>query len=525
VENTLSWPLVHAARLHADNVATRGAPGPLSYRDLARRIGGLGAGLARLGLAPGSVAAVLAQNSWRHLECWLGIPAHGRVLNDLNTRLAPAELAYMLDHCESRALFVDAALLDTARALRERCERLEHLVFLDDGPCPPDCESYEELVASEPAPLPELDGEELAAISYTGGTTGVPKGVMLTHANLIANSRHNMIACGYSEHDVYLHSAPMFHVADASLTLAITWSGGRHEFLPRFDPAAVSAAIAEHGVTVLVMVPTMIHAWLAELEANPVGLQGVRFMIYAGSPISRDLQAQAIARLPFGLYEGYGMTETAPSLTFLTAEDHRLGGTGEEPYASRLGSVGRPLRGVQVQIRDDAGVEAAAGEIGEICARGPNVMVGYWRQPEATSQALVDGWYRTGDAGRADADGYIYVVDRIKDMIISGGENVYSVEVEQALLRHEAVVEAAVFGVAHPRWGEAVTAAVTLVEGSRVSAEDLIEHCRTLIAGYKTPRTIELRTEPLPKSGVGKILKHELRARHQQDAQGAVAGS
>ena len=525
MENTLSWPLVHAARLYGERIATRGSPGPLTYRDLAHRVGGLGTGLARLGLQPASVVAVLAENSWRHLECWLGIPAHGRILNDLNIRLAPAELAYMLDHCECRALFVDAALLDTARELRERCPLLELLVFTDDGLCPEDCESYEELVALAPAPLPELPGEELAAVSYTGGTTGVPKGVMLTHANLIANSRHNMMACEYGADDVYLHSAPMFHVADASLTLAITWSGGRHEFLPRFDPAAVSAAITEHGVTVLVMVPTMIHAWLAELEANPIDLHGVRFMVYAGSPISRDLQAQAIARLPFGLYEGYGMTETAPSLTFLTAEDHRLGGTGEEPYRTRLGSVGRALRGVQVEIRDPAGKEAAVGEIGEICARGPNVMAGYWRQPEATSQALVDGWYHTGDAGRADADGYIYVVDRIKDMIISGGENVYSVEVEQALLRHEAVVEAAVFGVPHPRWGEAVTAVVTLAAGAEVSVEELIAHCRTLIAGYKTPRAIELRSEPLPKSGVGKILKHELRARHREAAERAAAGS
>lgn len=525
MENTLSWPLIHAARYHGERIATRGGPEPLTYRELARRVGALGAGLQRLGVERGGVVAVLAENSRRHLECWLAISAHGRILNDLNIRLAAAELAYMIDHCESRVLLVDAALLETARALRERCPLLERLVFLDDGPCPDDCSSYEELMALDPLPLPELDAETVAAISYTGGTTGVPKGVMLTHANLIANARHNMIACSYGSEDTYLHSAPMFHVADASLTLAITWSGGRHEFLPRFDAAAVSAAIVEHGVTVLVMVPTMIQAWLAELEANPIELGGVRFMIYAGSPIGRDLQARAIARLPFGLYQGYGMTETAPSLTFLTAEDHRLGGTGEEPYRTRLGSAGRPLRGVQVEIRDGDGAPIADGEIGEIWARGPNVMAGYWRQPQATEHALVDGWYRTGDAGRVDADGYIYLVDRIKDMIISGGENVYSVEVEQALLSHEAVVEAAVFGVPDPRWGEAVTAAVVLAAGSEVSVEELIAHCRTQIAGYKTPRSIELRSEPLPKSGVGKILKHELRARHWEGAERLISGA
>jgi long-chain acyl-CoA synthetase len=525
VENTLSWPLEHAARLHGDRLATLGGPEPVTYRELKRRVGGLGAGLERLGLQRGSVAAVLAENSRRHLECWLGVPAHGRVLNDLNIRLATAELTYMLTHSEARALFVDAALLESARELRERCEHLEHLVYLGDGPCPEDCEPYEQLVALDPAPAPELDGDDLAAISYTGGTTGVPKGVMLSHANLIANAKHNAMVNDYREDDVYLHSAPMFHVADACPTLAVTWAGGTHAFLPRFDAAAVSAAIVEHGVTILVMVPTMIRTWLAELTANPIDLRGVRFMVYAGSPISTNLQLEAIERFPFELFQGYGMTETAPSLTYLTGEDHRLGAAGGEPYRTRLGSVGRPLRGVQVEIRDGDGSEVAPGEIGEVWARGPNVMLGYWRQPEATSHALVDGWYRTGDAGRSDDDGYVYLVDRIKDMIVTGGENVYSVEVEQVLLRHDAVLEAAVFGVPDARWGEAVTAVVVVAEGEQLDAESLIEHCRGHIAGYKVPRAIEVRTDPLPKTSVGKILKNELRAPYWEGAERLISGS
>jgi acyl-CoA synthetase (AMP-forming)/AMP-acid ligase II len=259
----------------------------------------------------------------------------------------------------------------------------------------------------------------------------------------------------------------------------------------------------------------MIRTWLAELAAHPIDLSGVRFMVYAGSPISTSLQLEAIERFPFRLYQGYGMTETAPSLTYLTGEDHRLGAAGGEPYRTRLGSVGRPLRGVQVEIRGADGSEVAPGEIGELWARGPNVMLGYWRQPEATSHALVDGWYRTGDAGRSDEDGYVYLVDRIKDMIVTGGENVYSAEVENALAAHPAVAASAVIGVPDPDWGERVHAVVVLLPDHQVTAQEIRAHCKTLIAGYKSPRTVEF-VAALPMSGAGKILKRELRKNYSE---------
>jgi long-chain acyl-CoA synthetase len=524
VENTLSWPLDHAARLHGDRLAFAGDP-PVTYRELRRRIGGLGSALERLDVARGAVAGVLAENSREHLECWLGIPTHGRVLNDLNIRLAVSELEFMLTDSGARTLFVDAAMLQTARELLTRCEHVDRLVFIGEGPCPDDCEAYAGLVALDPADAPELRADDLAAISYTGGTTGTPKGVMLSHANLIANAKHNSMVVDYRRDDVYLHSAPMFHVADASLTLAVTWAGGAHVFVPRFDAAAVSHAIEAHGVTILVMVPTMIQAWLAELARNPIDLSSVRLMIYAGSPISTELQLEALSELPFELMQGYGMTETAPSLMFLTPEDHRRGATGEEPHRKRLASVGTPLRGVQVEIRGADGAKVPDGEIGEICVRGPNVMLGYWNRVDVTVDAFVDGWYRTGDAGYADGDGYVFLVDRLKDMIVSGGENVYSVEVERALLSHSAVIEAAVFGVPDPRWGEAVHAVVVVGEGSAVSADELIAHCREQVAGYKTPRTLEVRASPLPKSGAGKILKHELRAPFWRGQARNVGGS
>jgi long-chain acyl-CoA synthetase len=326
---------------------------------------------------------------------------------------------------------------------------------------------------------------------------------MLSHGNVLANARHNTMELGYSGHDRYLHAAPMFHVADTSQTFPITWAGGTHVMLPRFDAQRVAAAIEEHGVTILVAVPTMLPLLLSELDAQPRDVGSLRFLLYAAAPITPELQQRAMEKLGCDLWQGYGMTEAAPSVTFLSAEDHREG--------RALRSVGRPVRGVQVEIRDPLGAPVGATEIGEICARGPNVMLGYWNRPEATENALVDGWYYTGDAGYIDADGYVFVVDRLKDMIISGGENVYSAEVEQALAAHAGVEEAAVFGVPNEVWGEAVYAVVVPRAGAVLDEQELVTHCRELIAGYKLPRSIEIRTEPLPKSGAGKVLKHQLR--------------
>jgi long-chain acyl-CoA synthetase len=255
----------------------------------------------------------------------------------------------------------------------------------------------------------------------------------------------------------------------------------------------------------------MLDMLLRALDEHPADLSSLRNVQYAASPISAELQRRALERFQCELAQFYGMTETAPTVTHCTPEDHRRGAAGEEPYKTRLRSMGAPVPGVQVQIRDEQGAELPCGEIGEVWVRGPNVMLGYWRRPEATEAALVDGWYRSGDAAYADGDGYLYMVDRLKDMIITGGENVYSVEVESALLEHPSVLEAAVFGGPDPRWGEAVQAAAVCAEGRQVTVAELIAHCRERLAGFKVPREIELRSAPLPKSGPGKVLKRELR--------------
>jgi long-chain acyl-CoA synthetase len=476
----LSWPLARAAVVHHDAVAVIDGARRVTYEQLAARVSALAGGLGD----DVSVVGYLGANSLAHVECWLGVPASGRVLVDLNYRLALDEFAFMVDDAGVRLLIVDDERADVGRELLSRSASLSWLVAGDE---------YEPLVSGPPAPLGGVDENALAAISYTGGTTGTPKGVMLSHRNLLANALHNMAVTGHSHVDRWLHVCPMFHVAGTSNLLAATWAGATQVVLPRFEPRAVLDTIAAERITHTVFVPTML-AMLLEADRGD-DLSSLRHMQYAASPISAELQARVLARFDCDVAQFYGMTEAAPTVSQLTPLDHRT-------RPERLSSMGAPVPGVQVELHE------VAGEVGELWVRGANVMLGYWNRPDATADALVDGWYRTGDLVRADDAGYLYMVDRAKDMIITGAENVYSVEVEGALLSHPAVVEAAVFGVPDPRWGEAVHAVVV---APGVSAGELVEHCRSRIAGYKLPRAIDVVDGPLPKSGAGKLLKNRLR--------------
>ena len=482
-ETTLAWPLEHAARVHGDRPALIDDERTLTYAELHDRVRRLGGAFARLDLPRGASIGVLAGNSAAHLECWLAIPAYGRVINDLNHRLATAELAFMIDDSATRALIVDDARLEVGRELKERCPSLRRLIHTS------------ELPSGEPADPPDLPGETLAAISYTGGTTGRPKGVMLSHANLVVNAKHFMYTDALRPSDRYLHAGPLFHVADSTMVHCVTWAGGAHVMLERFDVARLVDAVERHRVTVLVLVPTMIQMLLDHLAEHPAGLSSVRLLHYAAAPIAPALQRRMMETLRCDFLQGYGMTEAAPGLTVLTPEEHRRG--------EHLGSVGAPIPGVQLEV------DAPPGEIGEGRARGPNIMLGYWNRPEATHEVLdAAGWYRTGDAGYLK-DGRLYLVDRLRDMIISGGENVYSIEVERAIASFPGVQEVAVIGVPDERWGERVHA---IVVGEGLDPDAIVAHCRTQIGGYKVPRSFELRTEPLPKSGAGKVLKAQLRA-------------
>jgi long-chain acyl-CoA synthetase len=510
---TVAWPLIHTAQLQPDREAVVDGDIRRTYAELHDRVARLGSGLDSQGIGRGAVVSVLAHNSAAHLEAWLGLPAHGRVINDLNVRLASAELAFMVDDCQAVALIVDDAHLKAGRELLEQCESLRLLIYAGREESPAEIVSWETLVSDDPQPFPDVAEDSLAAIVYTGGTSGRPKGVMLSHRNLLANAKQYIIAITHRPEDRYLHVLPMFHVADTSQTYALTWVGGTHVMLPAFKPDAVARMIEEERITLLQLVPTTIAMLLDDPDTTKRDLSSLRLLFYAASPMPAELQRRAMDVLKCDFAQMYGMTEAAPLVTQCTPEDHRRGAAGEEPYASRLPSAGAAVIGVQVQVRNaQTGDPVPEGEAGEIWVRGPNVMQGYWNLPEETAAAITeDGWYRTGDVAYQDDRGYLFIVDRVKDMIVSGGENIYSTEVELAIYEHPDVAEVAVFGAPDEKWGERVHAVVVPRDGAQVDEEAIVKHARSRIAGYKVPRSIDIRTEPLPKSAAGKILKRELR--------------
>ena len=511
---TLDTPLRRAAMVQPHKVGLIDGDHQLTYAELADRVARLRTGLRSLGCESGDRIAGLALNSFRHFEAWFAIPTANLIFNDLNFRLALDELTFIVDDSTPTVLVADARNWDTAGALAERCASITQLVWLDDGPPPDGAVAWDDLARCEPSPPPiDLDGDCVAGITYTGGTTGLPKGVMQTHANLMVNAKHMLWANPLFESDRYLHLTPMFHSAGVANLYAQTLVAGTQITCPGFDAELVGRMIEAHRISVCVLVPTMINMFLNHPATADRDLSSWRMCLYAASPMPVALLRRAMAELPCGFSQGYGMTEMCPHVAQLGAADHAKAIEGDADALRRLASAGTPCIGVDVEIRRPDGSLCEIGEVGEITVRGPNMMPGYWNRPVETAQAFThDGWYRTGDLASIDDGGYIFIVDRAKDMIVSGGENVYTTEVENALAGHPAVLEIAVFGVPHEQWGEAVHAEVVLKPGMTATDAELIAHCRSQIAAFKTPRSITLRDEPLPKSGAGKILKREMRA-------------
>ncbi|MGB5690609.1 MAG: long-chain-fatty-acid--CoA ligase [Woeseiaceae bacterium] len=483
-------PLKRALQIGADRTAILFENRRTSYRELWERCGKLAGMVSAQGVAPGDRIAILADNSPQYLEMYVGLPAAGFVIVPLNTRHAQPELQYALKDAEARLLITD-------RDPGALGELVNTVISLPD--------EYESLLAG--ALAAELGvgitEDTLAGLFYTGGTTGESKGVMLSHRNLISNTFHNMTIAQLSQDDVWLILAPMYHAAGTNGVLGGIWTASCQIPLRAFDPATALDLIEEHAVTHTLGVPAMIAAITELQRTSPRDVSSLRLLLHGGSPIATEVVRRASSAFPGTEFAHvYGATETAPLVSGIRNEQLCL----DEP---RGRSCGQALIGVQLKIVDEHGSELPAGEVGEVAAKGPNIMQGYWRKPEQTAEVLRDGWYHTGDLGRMDADGYLYLVDRAKDMIVTGGENVYCSEVEEALYKHPAVLEAAVIGVPDGKWGEAVHAVV--VQREPVSADELIEFCRGHIAGYKLPKGITFSETELPKSGPGKILKRELR--------------
>jgi long-chain acyl-CoA synthetase len=503
----LTKGLSHAARNYSNKTAIIDGHHVFTYKELSIRTAKLKGSLFDLQVKKGDRVAILMLNGFRYLEIMYGAMAAGAVCVPLNSRLSLGETITILNDAEAKVLYIHEEFLPMVPELQQKVSTIKHIILAEDGEKPrmEHVHSYENLLSTQSEvdfSTIDLHEEDIAGLFYTGGTTGRSKGVMLTHKNMVSNAYHVWVNFHYTEHDLYLHASPMFHLADLASTFSITMAGGTHTFVRSFTPKGVLECIKQTKATCTVLVPTMITLLLNDKDFEQYDTTSLKKFIYGASPISEAILEQCADRMPHvELYQGYGMTEAAPILTVLKPKDHE---------GKRLKACGKAVEGVEIKVIDVDGNEVPVGEIGEFIARGPNIMKGYWNLVEETSQAIRNGWYYTGDMGYKDEAEYYYLVDRAKDMIISGGENVYSVEVENVLYKHPAVLECAVIGIPNDKWGEVVKGVIVLKPQNEVSEEELILFARQHLANFKVPKSIAFISQ-LPKSGAGKILKRDLR--------------
>ena len=490
--------LGRAAHYYGERAALASGAARPTFLELHDRVAGIAAALGKHGFRAGDRLAMLLPNESDYLElvyacAWLGV-----IAVPVNTRLSIPEIDYLIADASPRGLIRHSSLpVPTVKP--------SWVLVLDQEPLE---------VKSDRHPEAIYDPEAILALVYTSGTTGHPKGVVVTHANILANVNHLNYWMPYREGGVHLHAAPIFHILDFPFMFAAPAFGACQVAIPKFSPQSFCETVQRERVSQSVLVPTMINLLTQFDNLGNYDLTSLETLAYGGSPMAPELMHRIREVLPnLKLIQGYGLSEAG----FLTGlKDH-------EHNADRLTSCGRTCPGIDLRVVDESGKELEAGGHGELVARGANVMRGYWNNSEETKLAFRDGFFRTGDVGYRDANGYFYILDRLKDMIVTGGENVYSGEVEAIIYQHPAVHEAAVFGIPDPRWGELVAAWVARKPGTTLSADELIAHCRRSLANYKVPRRVELSDTELPKSGSGKILKRILRERFWVEQKRAVS--
>jgi acyl-CoA synthetase (AMP-forming)/AMP-acid ligase II len=481
----------------------------VSYGQAARETDRIAAAFVGAGLRPGARIAVLAKNCLEYPLLFYGASKAGVVPVPLNYRLAPPEWQYIVDDAGAELLIAHDEYTAALAPVREALPRVRRWLAFG-GPVAAGWEDFRAFVRaapSEPPECPVRTGDDCYQM-YTSGTTGRPKGAVIAHAAVTANVFQASLALGGQPGERVLVVAPMYHAAAALTAFYAVARGGTLVVHEDFVPAAVVRALAEDGIARVTLVPAMIQACLVLVpDVAARRYESLRAITYGASPIAEDTLRRAMDVFGCEFVQGYGMTETTALLTYLMPEDHRRALAGRPEL---LLSAGRPVVGTELRIVDVQDRPVPPGTVGEICTRGPQLMRGYWRQPEATAEALRGGWMHTGDAGYLDAAGYLFIQDRVKDMIVSGAENVYPREVEEVLYRHPAVADAAVIGVPDAEFGEAVKAVVVLRPGATASAEELIAFCRGRLGGYKRPRSVDF-VAALPRNPSGKVLKRELR--------------
>ncbi|MET8978830.1 long-chain fatty acid--CoA ligase [Streptomyces sp. NPDC004539] len=473
----------------------------LTVRELHDRVGRLAAGLTDLGVGRGDVVALLLYNRPEFLELLYATSRIGAVFLPLNYRLSEEEWAYILDNAEAKAIVTEPEFVRPVDRLAGRTPSLDHMVIVDDDTAE-GWTGYEDLLGAGHEETVDAAPDDLQRLMYTSGTTSRPKGVRITHGNVQAKNLAHIVHFGLTAADTTLVCGPLYHVGGLDMpALATLYAGGGVVLQRRFDAAGALRAIQDHGVTNVWLAPAMVNAVLEVPDRASYDTSSVRFVLGGGEKTPEPVLRRIMTAFPNAWFaDAYGLTETVSGDTFLDRE-HAL---------SKLGSVGRPVPHTRVRIVDDTGREAPPGELGEITLRGPKVFAGYWRDEKATAAALRDGWFHTGDIGHVDKDGFLYVDDRKKDMIVSGGENIATPEVERVLYEHPGVLEAAVVGLAHPRWGEVPRAFVVVRPGASADAEELRGFCRERLAGFKVPARFDFVDE-LPRTPSGKVLKRTLR--------------
>lgn len=491
-----------------------------TYAQFAERASRLAGVLRKVGVQPGDRVAFLSANCHRLLEAYYGVLEAGAVLLPLNIRLAPPELAYILNDAGAKVLFLEKQFLPVVGSFRKSVCSVQSFVALDFQPehdwlSPANYE--QSLAAATPhrADIMKVDEASLAELFYTSGTSANPKGVMLTHRNIYLHALDVCLAFNTDVNTVELHTIPLFHANGWGVAHFLTFQGGTHVMISRFDPPEVFRLIQQERVHSCSLVPTMATALVNCPERTKYDLSSLRRITIGGAASSPTLMREVEEKLGCACFAGYGLTETSPVLS-ISPMKPGLDWQGDQRYVGSA-MTGFAIPGVEIRVvdPDDAAVPQDGKAIGEVIARGDGVMDGYWRQPEATAEAMRGGWFHTGDMATWNKDGYILIVDRKKDIIVSGGENISSLELEKTLLAHPAIYEAAVIPVPNEKWGEVPKALVTLKPRTSVTEIELLEFCRARLAHYKCPRSVEF-LDVLPKTGTGKILKKDLRKKYWQ---------
>jgi len=484
----------------------------ITFSEFNTRVNKLIHALHEMGVRKGDVLGILSWNCLEYADVYGAAMKGGFIASPFNTRLQANELEYIINYSEANTLFVGHELLEVTNSLRPRLPKVRNFISFESSA--PSMTAYDDLLASQQGQEPDVQvGEDdLVCIIYTSGTTGVPRGALYTQRRFIEDSKTLVIDMGLQPGHKRVLITPLFHVAGNTHFRSSLYIGGCNIILKFFDPAATLQIIQNERATHMDFVPTHLVAMLNLPDLNKYDISSMKFLWYGASPMPLEVLKKGMKVFGPIFAQGYGQSESGPAISHLTKEDHNVLDRPEEEQ-KKLMSAGRPDIGVQVRIVDDEGNDVEPGEVGEITVRSKQIMVEYWHKPDDTLANIVNGWLHTGDMGYYDEEGYIYIVDRKKDMIISGGENVYPREVEEILYRHPAVLEATVIGIPDPYWVERVHAVVVTKKGASTTAEELIAFCKENIAGYKAPKSVEF-VDSLPKNPAGKILKRELREKY-----------